>query len=223
MKIKWKELNRGIVLAVILAGGVAVSVVVQNTQFKKNIPDIENRVKELGEEMAECSVGSGEGVRRRQRAFVMNEYLESKQGAGDMLGMTMGKGSLMYLVNQPAEENGEINSAEFKVNDIDVYKAGADGATVTLNYEIKLDMTGTPEVLLFGEMLRTHWYIEDAEINEGNSSNESIEDKRREATVSGTYTLLMEKDGGSWKITNAEGYSDLNLGKNSNGGETGVG
>lgn len=222
MKIKWKELNRGIVLAVILAGGVAVSVVVQNTQFKKNIPEIEQRVKELGDEMTESSVGSGEGVRRRQRAFVMNEYIESKQRSNDMLGMSIGKGSLMYLVNQPAEENGEINSAEFKVNSIDVYKAGTDGATVTLNYEIELDMTGTPEVLCFGEMLRTHWYIEDAESNEG-SDTQSIYDKRRKATVEGTYTLLMEKDGGSWKIANAEGYSDLTLEKNSNGGGTGVG
>lgn len=222
MKIKWKELNRGIVLAVILAGGVAVSVVVQNTQFKKNIPEIEQRVKELGDEMTESSVGSGEGVRRRQRAFVMNEYMESKQGSNDMLSMSMGKGSLMYMVNQPAEENGEINSAEFKINNIDVYKAGTDGATVTLDYEIDLDMTGTPEMLLFGEMMRTHWYIEDAESNEG-SDKESIDDKRRKGTVEGTYTLLMQKDSGTWKIVNADGYSDLTLDNNSNGGGTGVG
>ena len=53
MRIKWKELNRGIVLAVVLAAGLTVSVIIQDAKFEKNIPDIEKRMEELGQELAE--------------------------------------------------------------------------------------------------------------------------------------------------------------------------
>lgn len=219
MRIKWKELNRGIVLAVVLAAGLTVSVIIQDAKFEKNIPDIENRMEELGQELAESSIGSGEAVRRKQRAFIMNEYVDRKSKVEDTMA-TIAKGNMLFMANQPSKENGEVKSGEFRSKRIDVYKAGPNGATVELEYEMKVDMIGTPEIMQFGEMLQTEWYFEDV-IGEKDLTKKLTAE--HSVVVNGTYTVTLEKSDGVWKIATAGGFSDLSVEGKENGGGMGVG
>ena len=192
MKIKWNQLNRGIILAAVLAAGTAIYVTVQNVQFQNNIPELEQRAEQLGQEMAETNIGSGEATRRKQRAFVQNNFIDSDGAAVSLLemGMSMTKSNMLYELNQPYTAEGEILSAEYKQINADVNKSGATGANVKIDYKVSYDCTGTPEFLGFTGTDSTEFYFD----------REQDRNARKTITISGSTTFYMLPDGGDWKI-----------------------
>lgn len=190
MKIKWKQLNRGLILAALLASGTAIYVTAQNIRFQNNIPELEARAEQLGQEMAESSIGSGEAARRKQRAFVQNNFVSGDISQPITMGVTMTSSNMLYELNQPYTGEGEILSAEYKQINATVKKSGATGATVSIDYKMSFDCTGAPEFLCFIGTDNIEYYFD------------SEEDKaaRKTITLDGSTTFYMLPDGGDWKI-----------------------
>lgn len=194
MKIKWNRLNRGIILAVILTVGVAAHVKVQDMRFEKNIPEIEDKAEQLCREMVESNIGSGEAARRKQRAFVQNNFEESKLSMMDRMGVSfvMNKANLTYELNWPSEGDGEVLDASYKQIDADVTRYGTTGANVDVNYEIVFECMGTPSVLCFAGVDETEYSVYD-DSDEKKAGLKTI-------TLKGKVSMYMQPDGDDWKM-----------------------
>lgn len=201
MKIKWKQLNRGIILAAVLASGTALYVVVQNIQFKNNIPALQERAEQLGLEMAESNIGDGDAALRKKRAFVQNSFTSNSSAATNIMGMTMTKSNMLYELNQPSDCEGEILEATYEQVSSSVKKSGATGANVTVDYKMSFECVGEPDFLSFLGVDSIEYYFE------------SEEDKaaRKTINISGTITLYMLPDDGDWKIVSTSTNNWYNM------------
>ena len=204
MKIKWKQINRGIILAVVLAVGTAGYVLVQNAEFKKSIPEISDRAAQIGQEMAESNIGSGDAVRRKQRAFVQNSFKENDaMTVSDFMGMSFNKNNLLYYLSEPAEEKGEVLSVKYEQISSSVNKSGSVGANVKVDYTVSYECLGTPELLGFNGFDSTEFLFDRDEDAEG----------LKTIVMRGEATLYMLPEGGEWRVVTvtSTGWDDLDI------------
>ena len=214
MKIRFDRLNRGIILAVVLAIGTAAYVVAQNISFKNSIPEIGERAEKLGQEFAETNIGSNEdAVKRKQTAFVQNNFLSEK--GGSMLnfgGISMNKSNFLYDLNSivsEAQEGSEVYSAKYVQKSVKVKKSGSTGANVSVDYEITFDCSGTPSLFGFSGRNETDYMFDD----------DADKDARKTITVIGEADIYMLPDGKEWKIANVTASDSLEVNFD-NGGES---
>ena len=199
MKIRFDRLNRGIVLAVLLAMGTSGYVVWQNVSFSNNIPDITKRSEELLREMTETNIGRDtDAARRKQTAFVQNNFSSEKTGASvNLLGMSMNKSSFLYMLNDRSandeeEAEWEVYSAEYVQKSTEVKKSGTTGANVSIEYEMKFDYIGEPDFLTFSGLDNYSYMMDEAD---------DEKDSRKTLTITAEANLFMLPDGKDWKMS----------------------
>ena len=203
MKIRFDRINRGIVLAVLLAMGTSGYVVWQNVSFKNNTPTIAKRSEELLREMAETNIGSDtDAVRRKQIAFVQNNFSSEKTGASvSLMGMNLNKGSILYQLNEnmggdymdSEDDDWEIYSAEYVQKSTEVKKSGTTGADVTIDYELRFVYRGDPTFLTYSGLNNYSYMYDDGD-------DETEKNKRRQVVLTAQANLFMLPDGKNWKI-----------------------
>lgn len=190
MKQKLKEVNRGLVLAVILLIGVVIYVNWQNHVFKKNIPVIEKTVEELGDDVLQANVGDAKGFKRRATSAVQNSYT----GMGDISKEVFeNRSSLLSAIDNldNTASEGRIYEIGMDIDNIDVHKVGS-GAKVTVQYTVNMVITGSPQYLSLGGFLWT----------EG-----ADDDQKRRLTHECVMELYMKQANGGWKVV----YVDRNM------------
>lgn|GEM_PF-1303196 len=201
MKIRWNRLNRGIILAVLLAGGLTVYVASQNIRFNHEIPEIQQRAEQLGKELAETNIGSGEAVRRNQRAFVQNNFTSAESGSSsmmnEMMGMSVKKSGALYMLNAPLDAEGEIKSVKYEQISSSVAKSGVNGANVSIDYKVSYEYTGDTEIFGFNGMEYTDsmFWVEGMD-----TEDETETDRVKILNVEASVDLYMVPDDGEWKI-----------------------
>ena len=230
MKIRWNRLNRGIILAAVLAMGTAAYVIGDNIAFKQKEPELKARAEEIGRALAESNVGTNrEGIVRNQIALVQNDFLEGQSSVMDMMsGMSMTKSDMLYQLNnedmfsggyyndsdEEVSVDSEVYAVKYDVISSSVSKGGPTSAYVTMDYKVSYDITGEPTLFGFDGYDYTTMYFD------------SNEDKslRKVMTFTGSVTLTMRPDGDTWKVLSAvieeSGYPDIDYDGSIAGGES---
>ena len=144
--VKLRNINRGLVLGGVLALGVVCYTVYENNQFKTSKPEIEQTVKDYIADMTSANIGSGDTLKSQWTDFVNEHYTDYTNNTED--GST--KSDLLEQINHTdvTAQNGDITSAEYDIKDISINKSGADGAKVTMAYNVCYDISkGDPNFI----------------------------------------------------------------------------
>lgn len=184
--MKLKEVNRGLVLGLVLLIGVVFHVNWQNYQFKENIPVMKQTVEEYGKELLNASLGDKKGFKQRATSAIQNAYTGKGEIPEEVYAT---KGAILSEIDDLDIDlvEGTLYDADFKVLDFKAKKSGS-GARVDVSYELDLTVSGMPAyVCLSGADIASPWNFTDP-------------DKKIKMKREGSINLYMKKDGGSWKV-----------------------
>lgn len=198
--VKLRNINRGLVLGGVLVLGVVCYTVYENNQFKTSKPEIEQTVRDYIADMTNSNVGSGDILKNQWTDFVNGYYADYTNNTDD--GIT--KAELLEQINHTdvATQNGDITSAEYDIKDMTINKSGADGAKVTMTYNVCYDVSkGDPN------FITTSGISAMSSGNYTNSDNYEPSKSSYKAVLSYDSTefyLIRTSDG--WKIATSDDY-----------------
>lgn len=193
MKYKLKEVNRGLVLALILLIGVIVHVNWKRHEFKKDIPVIEQTIKELDEEVLKANLGDAKGYQRRVTSAVQDAYT----GMGDIAKeVYCNKSTLLQMLDTSDDfgSDGEISDISIDIENSDIHSMGS-GASVNVGYTLTMTYTGSPTYI---DLSGRHYV-------DGNEDGAERRLKRE-----GTFSCYMKKKNGSWKVVYIDDAMEYN-------------
>lgn len=184
--MKLKEVNRGLVLGLVLLIGVVFHVNWQNHKFKKDIPVISRTIEEYGQDVLKSSVGDPTGFKRRTTAAIQNAYTGKAELPENFYAS---KASILSEIDYTDldDTEGTLYDAEFKVLDLKAKKSGS-GARVNIKYELDLTYSGMP------------YYADLSGVNILSPWGTVNYDKKRVSKQEGSMDLYMKEESGSWKV-----------------------
>lgn len=144
--MKLRNINRGLVLGGVLALGVVCYTVYENNQFKTSKPEIEQTMRDYIADMTNANIGSGDTLKSQWTDFVNEHYTDYTNNTEEGVAKT----DLLDQINHTdvTVQTGDITSAEYDIKDISISKSGADGAKVTMAYNVCYDISkGDPNFI----------------------------------------------------------------------------
>ncbi|WP_294588634.1 hypothetical protein [Ruminococcus sp.] len=199
--MKLRNINRGLVLGGVLALGVVCYTVYENNQFKTSKPEIEQTMRDYIADMTTANVGGNDVLKSQWTDFV-NEHYTDYAANDNENGST--KSELLEQINHTdtLSQQGNITSAEYDIKEMSINKSGADGAKVTMIYNVCYDVSkGDPN------------FFATSGINTMTSGNYTNSDNYEPSTSSykaifsyenAEFYLLRTSDG--WKIATSSDY-----------------
>ncbi|MBO5448596.1 MAG: hypothetical protein J5994_04650 [Ruminococcus sp.] len=198
--MKLRNLNRGLILGGALIIGTAVYVVKENSDFKKNVPDIEDTVKESLCALAESNAAEQEKLEGRWRNFV-STYMTDYTNENDY---SYKKQDVLREINYNSKGgDGEITKAAAEVKNISVSKSGSNGANVEFEYSLYYEYTGESPIYM------NFWginFLADSFYGEPSVTNAA----KSKVTFDGRASFYMLETSEGWKIAGMQdGFYDV--------------
>ena len=199
--MKLRNINRGLVLGGVLALGVVCYSVYDNNQFKTSKPEIEQTMRDYIADLTSANVGSSDKLKSQLTDFVDKHYADYTTSDNEY---ASSKSGLLDEINQAevATQGGDITSAEYDIKEMSINKSGADGAKVTMIYNVCYDVSkGDPT------FLTTNGISTMTSGNYTNSDNYEPSTSSYKAIFSyenAEFYLLRTSDG--WKIATSSNY-----------------
>ena len=192
--MKLRNINRGLVLGGVLALGVVCYTAYDNNQFKTSKPEIEQTMRDYIADLTSANVGSSDKLKSQLTDFVNKNYTEYASS----------KSGLLDEINQAevATQGGDITSAEYDIKEMSINKSGADGAKVTMIYNVCYDVSKGDPTFLTTNGINTM-----TSGNYTNSDNYEPSTSSYKAIFSyenAEFYLLRTSDG--WKIATSSDY-----------------
>lgn len=194
-KIKWKQINRGLVLGLALGAGTAVYVMVQNAMFKNNIPEIEERAEEICRSMAETNTGDNrKGVQRMLTSCIQDNFINEPYALSldeEYMGAVTRTSLLFEVETMEPDQTGcdKVYSTEYRQISTSVSKWGVDGANVQVDYIITCECEGIP-------LLMTPIGLINPAYETRKTSDKSL---KKEIEIKGSCNMIMQKEDDVWK------------------------
>ena len=145
--LKLRNINRGLVLGGVLALGVVCYTAYDNNQFKTSKPEIEQTMRDYIADLTSANVGSSDKLKSQLTDFVDKHYTDYTTSDNEY---ASSKSGLLDEINQAevATQGGDITSAEYDIKEMSINKSAADGAKVTMIYNVCYDVSkGDPTFL----------------------------------------------------------------------------
>lgn len=204
--VKLRNINRGLVLGGLLALGVVCYTAYDNNQFKTSKPEIEQTMRDYIADLTSANVGSSDKLKSQLTDFVNEHYTDYTTSDNEY---ASSKSGLLDEINQAevATQGGDITSAEYDIKEMSINKSGADGAKVTMIYNVCYDVSNGDPTFLTTNGIRTM-----TSGNYTNSDNYEPSTSSYKAIFSyenAEFYLLRTSDG--WKIatsSRAYGYGE---------------
>ena len=138
--LKLRNINRGLVLGGVLALGVVCYTAYDNNQFKTSKPEIEQTMRDYIADLTSANVGSSDKLKSQLTDFVDKHYADYTTSDNEY---ASSKSGLLDEINQAevATQGGDITSAEYDIKEMSINKSGADGAKVTMIYNVCYDVS----------------------------------------------------------------------------------
>lgn len=199
--LKLRNINRGLVLGGVLALGVVCYTAYDNNQFKTSKPEIEQTMRDYIADLTSANVGSSDKLKSQLTDFVNKNYTDYTTSDNEY---ALSKSGLLDEINQAevATQGGDITSAEYDIKEMSINKSGADGAKVTMIYNVCYDVSkGDPT------FLTTNGISTMTSGNYTNSDNYEPSTSSYKAIFSyenAEFYLLRTSDG--WKIATSSDY-----------------
>lgn len=227
LKVNWKRTNRGLWLAGIAILIVAISVMIDNYQFKNEKDDIVNVVQNFTNEVEEALISPKDiidkkaswdeaGIEAEKESI--NEaykkywtgtgvvtYLEEYRGIGNL------KEDMDIMFEEMMENKGYFKDLKIDLGTAKVSQYGPDGAAVTMECEIDATYLGIDTVFYgIGAEYGMYYYdngydgyYEDATVDMEVSVDKMEEDKEQEGSFSYSFemTFVLLREDGQWKIS----------------------
>ena len=204
--VKLRNINRGLVLGGVLALGVVCYTAYDNNQFKTSKPEIEQTMRDYIADLTSANVGSSDKLKSQLTDFVDKHYacLLYTSDAADDNEYASSKSGLLDEINQAevATQGGDITSAEYDIKEMSINKSGADGAKVTMIYNVCYDVSKGDPTFLTTNGINTM-----TSGNYTNSDNYEPSTSSYKAIFSyenAEFYLLRTSDG--WKIATSSDY-----------------
>lgn len=199
--VKLRNINRGLVLGGVLALGVVCYSVYDNNQFKTSKPEIEQTMRDYIADLTSANVGSSDKLKSQLTDFVDKHYADYTTSDNEY---ASSKSGLLDEINQAevATQGGDITSAEYDIKEMSINKSGADGAKVTMIYNVCYDVSKGDPTFLTTNGINTM-----TSGNYTNSDNYEPSTSSYKAIFSyenAEFYLLRTSDG--WKIATSSDY-----------------
>lgn len=208
-KKQLKKTNRGLVLALILILGVAIFTIVDNINFKKEKPEIEQVITDYIDEMETFAVTPQEFLGKEEisdeefkpyqekwNEYVNKYWVYKKRNPDSIYWYTlMSDIKDMYSSLKYRNENEQVISCSYDARNIKITKAGPNCATATLTLKMIAEYKDYASIL-------TPMYTEIF----GWMTDEGEENKVFKTRAEGEYTLTLERTSDGWKIYKCDGY-----------------
>ena len=231
LKVNFKRINRGLWLGAIAIIIVAVSVIIDNYQFKNEQEDIRNVVYDFSVEIVKAlespaNIVDGKGkwdegsidVAKNEIKAVYDKYWTSTTVStygSWFVGLDELKGDVEDMMQHMLTNNGYIKNLKLDYGPALVKSYGPDGAAVTMNVEMEVTYKGM-NTLVYGigseedMMYGYDSYYEYIEYDEDGNMVSAVEGKRvdeiteQEFYHSGEITFVLLRENGEWKISGIE-------------------
>ena len=231
LKVNFKRINRGLWLGAIAIIIVAVSVIIDNYQFKNEQEDIRNVVYDFSVEIVKAlesptNIVDGkekwdEGsidVAKNEIEAVYDKYWTSTAVStygSWFVGLDELNGDIDNMLQHMLTNNGYIKSLKLDYGPALVKSYGPDGAAVTMKVEMEVTYKGV-DTLVYGigseegMMYGYDSYYESIEIDEDGNMVSAVEGKlvdevtEQEFYHFGEITFVLLRENGEWKISGIE-------------------
>lgn len=217
--MKLRNINRGLVLGAVLAAGVACYTVYDNTTFKKSKPDIEKAVDSYVSAMTQSNVGPQDKV-SKQWCDLLDNYFTDAKSPSEYAETKASIYNSAVTFNSHGEK-GEIISAEYDIKGISISKSGADGANVTVSYNVCYNVSMGDPTYLSTSGLTT---MDSGNYTSSDDYSPSTEPYKAIFSCD-TAELYMVRTSDGWKIASTTDYGfgdDYTFDKSASGSDSSV-
>ena len=209
--MKFKRINRGLILGAVLIAGTVGYVIVDNIRFKDSKSDIDKTVNDYFSRISEANVSDDSKKTAEKVGEIVSDcWIYDKAADYNYSGLT----GLLESVNSyrgsgytPTE--GKIEEYNMDINITSIRKNSPNGAVVVLGADFYCVFTGKPSVFEIDAFydLSNMMYSYGDEDDEDEEENDTV----TKYTYSGGFdniTVQLYYTDGEWKITSMEYYSE---------------
>lgn len=210
----FKRLNRGLILGLVLLIGLVIYVNIDNANFKKEMPVIQETLNQYLEDCADIAIWSPQYQKlnkivpadivdqtKAKGDAVFNKYWVSSQGENEYGTKSELVKRYQELLQRNAEGIGYITKWSATLNGMpNIIKSGPRDATVTINYTQVVEFVGAPVI---NSMMGTIFPEEYTFSKEDNADDSDFAKAKRLTSNSYNLNLEMTEVDGVWKIVKA--------------------